>query len=402
MYPWLAPKVSVYAPLGPDVLDYLGRVHRFNSREQNPTRWELDVHLAPDPMRDLLRERPGEIVVFAGRNRGKIDRILEALDAGLNVLADKPWIIRAGDLPKVEQALALAERRGLVAYDIMTERFEATSELQRELVNDPEVFGTLDPGSSSDPGVRARSVHHIMKLVAGAPLRRPPWFFDIEEYGEGLADVGTHVVDLVQWTASPDTLLDYRRDIHVVESRRWQLTMTKGQFSQITGEKDFPAALGTHVREGVFDYFCNNSIHYTLRGVHVKLEIAWDWEARAGAGDVYEAAFRGTKSSIEIRQGEAEKHSPELYVVPRISPAEVFAAVRTRVAAMQTQWPGLEVAERDQEVRLVIPERFRVGHEAHFAQVANRFSEYLKAPGSMPAWERGAMLAKYFVSTHAS
>ncbi len=107
------------------------------------------------------------------------------------------------DLPKLEEALALAQRKNLAAYDIMTERYEVTSQLQREFVNDREVFGTLEAGSAQN-SVRARSIHHVMKVVAGTPLRRPPWFFDIDEYGEGLADVGTHVVDLVQWTAFPD------------------------------------------------------------------------------------------------------------------------------------------------------------------------------------------------------
>ena len=79
------------------------------------------------------------------------------------------------------------------------------------------MFGTLERGSAQNPAVRARSIHHVMKVVAGTPLRRPPWFFDIDEYGEGLADVGTHVVDLVQWTAFPDQALDYRKDIEILE-----------------------------------------------------------------------------------------------------------------------------------------------------------------------------------------
>ncbi len=118
-------------------------------------------------MDEMLREHPGNIVVFTGRNRGKIDRILAALKAGLNVLADKPWIITAADLPKLEEALALAQRKNLAAYDIMTERYEVTSQLQREFVNDREVFGTLEAGSAADPAVRARSIHHVMKVVAG-------------------------------------------------------------------------------------------------------------------------------------------------------------------------------------------------------------------------------------------
>src|SRR6266700_1761051 len=196
MYPWLDPRVTVYAPLGPDLLDYLNRVSLFNSRPDHPTRWELDVHTSADPLAAMLRERPGNIVVFTGRNRAKIDRILAALKAGLHVLADKPWIITAADMPKLEQALTLAHQKNLAAYDIMTERYEVTSELQREFVSDPAIFGV-------PVNVRARSVHHIMKTVAGVPLRRPAWFFDI-------------AVDLVQWTLFPDQPLDYHHDIAIL------------------------------------------------------------------------------------------------------------------------------------------------------------------------------------------
>ena len=66
------------------------------------------------------------MVVLSGRNRGKIDSHPASVEAGLNVLADKPWILESTDLPKLEAALAEADARGLVAYDIMTERFEVT------------------------------------------------------------------------------------------------------------------------------------------------------------------------------------------------------------------------------------------------------------------------------------
>jgi predicted dehydrogenase len=386
----------VYAPLGPDLLDYLNRISLFNSRPDNPTNWALDIHTSKDPMAEMLRGHAGNIVVFTGRNRGKIDRILAALKAGLNVLADKPWIIASAELPKLEEALALAQQKNLAAYDIMTERYEVTSELQRELVNDREVFGTLEKGRAGEPAVRARSIHHVMKVVAGTPLRRPPWFFDIDEYGEGLADVGTHVVDLVQWTAFPDRALDYRKDIEVLGGRRWPLKMTREQFTKVTGDRDFPPALAGHVHGGVLDYYCNNSVAYTLRGVHVELEILWNWEAAEG-GDVYEASFRGTKSRVEIRQGKAERFVPEVYIVG--ANAEVAAAVEKRVAALETRWPGLTAVRSGADLRIVIPEKFRVGHEAHFGQVTNRFFEYVTSPKSLPAWETPYMLAKYAVST---
>ncbi len=401
MYPSLDRRVSVFAPLGPELLDYLNRIALFNARKDNPTRWDLDIHTSSDPMGDMLRNPPGNVLVFTGRNRGKIDRILASLSAGLNVFADKPWIISPADMPKLERALELADQKGLVAYDIMTERYEATSELQRVFVNEPAVFGRLEQGSSDNPGIRARSVHHVMKAVAGVPLRRPAWFFDIDEYGEGLADVGTHVVDLVQWTAFPDQAIDYRNDIRVLDGRRRPLVMTQKQFEQVTGESAFPQALALQVHDGKFDYFCNNSVHYTLRGIHVKLDVIWNWEAPAGSGDAYEAVFRGSKANVEIRQGKPENYIPELYIRPaqEADRAEVLSEVRKKIEDLQADWPGLAMAEADGEARIVIPERFRVGHEAHFAQVANRFFAYLRDPKQVPSWERPNMLAKYYVST---
>ena len=63
--------------------------------------------------------------------------------------------------------------------------------------------GTIGPGTASEPAIEMESVHHILKLVAGAPNLRPAWFFDTEEQGEALADVATHLVDLVPWMLFP-------------------------------------------------------------------------------------------------------------------------------------------------------------------------------------------------------
>jgi len=394
MYQSVDSRAEVFAPVGPEVIDYLTRVTAFHSRPQNPTRWDLDLHLSAAPlapMEDLLRGKAGDVAVFTGRNRPKIDRILGALRAGLHVLADKPWIIESGDLPKLQEALELADIRKLIAFDIMTERYEVTSQLQREFVSHPEVFGAIETGSGDSPGIRARSVHHLMKMVAGVSLKRPAWFFDIGEYGEALADVGTHVVDLVEWTGFANCpAIDPAADIGLIAGGRWPVHMTAEQFRKVTGT----------TRDGDLDYYCNNSVHYTWRGVHVHLEITWEWEAVPGGGDIYEAAFRGTKALVEIRQGAAEHHRPEVYLAPTGATfAELRAAVQARVAQLQTRWPGLSVMEGKDDLRLAIPEEFRVGHEAHFAQVANRFFECVAAPERLPAWERPNMIAKYTVTT---
>jgi predicted dehydrogenase len=390
MYASLDPTVSVYAPMGPDVVDYLNRIALFNTRKENPTAWKIELHAGPDFFERMLKEHPGNVVILTGRNRPKIDRIEASIDAGLNVLADKPWIISSSDMPRLERVLDQAEKKKLVAYDIMTERFEITSILQKELVNNEGVFGKLITGSNDEPAVTARSIHHLMKVVAGVPLRRPTWFFDVNEYGEGLADVGTHVIDLVQWTAFPNDAVDYKKDVHLISARRWPTVISESDFERVTGEPQFPASLAAHIKDGMLDYDCNNAVRYTVRGAHVALDIRWNWES--AEGDVYEASFRGTKSRVELRKN-------ELFVIPQASAAEVFAALDHWAAAMQTSYPGLAIDHQSKEARIVIPAKYNVGHEDHFAQVTNQFFAYLKSPATLPAWEHSNMLVKYFIST---
>ena len=249
----------------------------------------------------------------------------------------------------------------------------------------------------ADPS--AKSVHHLMKVVAGVPLRRLAWFFDVAETGEGLADVGTHVVDLVQWTAFPDEV-DYRTDVHVLGGRHWPTVISQADFQRVTGERQFPRFLAGRIKDDKLEYYCNNSVHYTVRGVHVKLDILWNWQAPEGSGDTYEAAFRGTKARVEIRQAKAEGYIPEVYVVPDSVAlhAQVFAALKRKVDALQGVYPGVALAESAGEARVVIPKHLRSDRE-HFADVTTKFFEYLKSPKTVPDWEKTNMLVKYYVTT---
>ena len=401
MYPGVDPVVHVYAPLGPDLLGHLSRISSFNHRAERPTSWRLEVHAGPEPARRMLDERPGNVVVISGRNRGKIDRILQSVSAGLHVLADKPWILRSDELPALEKALAEADARGVIAYDIMTERFEVTSRLQRELVHDPEVFGILERGTEDEPAVYMESVHHLMKVVAGAPNIRPAWFFDTAEQGEGLNDIGTHLVDLVQWTLSPNRPVDAAADVRVLSARRWPTVIPEADFRRVTGEPGFPASVAARVTNGALEYFCNTLVSYTLRGVHVRLNIIWGWEAPAGGGDTHFAFYRGSRARIEVRQARAAGAQPELFVVPAAGTdiAVARAAVERRLAAVQGLYPGVAVQQSGQELRIGIPQSLRLGHEAHFAEVARTFFEFVRQPHSLPGWERHNMLAKYHVTT---
>jgi predicted dehydrogenase len=402
MYPGVAARVDVFAPLGPDLLEHLNRVAAFNRRADKPTAWELDVHTSADFFERMLRDHPGNTVVLSGRNGIKTDRILASVKAGLHVLADKPWTLSSADLPKVEAALAEADRRGTVAYDIMTERFEVTTMLQRLLVNDRATFGEIVPGTAQEPAVYMESVHHLMKVVSGAPNIRPAWFFDTKEQGEGFNDIGTHLVDLVQWTLFPDKAIDYRTDIRVLAAQRWPTGIPESDFRRVTNAPQFPESLAASVqKDGRLEYYCNTLVSYALRGIHTTLNVIWDWEAPQGGGDTHFAFYRGTRARVEIRQTRADRFLPELYVIPA-TPAlksELLAAVQARVKASQADYPGVGVEERGGEIHVTVPDALRVGHEAHFAQVASRFLGYVRDRRALPAWERPNMLAKYYVTT---
>lgn len=401
MYPGVSKHVQVYAPLGLDLTEHLSRIARFNMRAGDPTAWELEVHTGPDFFERMLQERLGNAVVISGRNRGKIDRVKACVKRGLNVLVDKPWIIDAADFSKLETALNTAAGKGIVAYDIMTERYEITTILQKELVNDPGVFGSIIPGSEQEPAVYLDGLHHLMKTVAGVPNLRPSWFFDVDQQGEGLADTGTHLIDLVQWILFPEQAIDYRRDVKVTAAKRWPTMIDKAQFQKVTNEPDFPAFLSSSIKGDRLELYCNGFVSYTVRGIHAKVRVGWDYEAQAGEGDTHFAVFKGSKARIEIRQGEKEKYRTELYVVPnsRAMRAELLGALKKKIETLQAKYPGIGFEDSPDNMRVTIPDRYRVGHEEHFAQVTERFLEYLKDPGAMPAWEKANMLSKYYVTT---
>jgi predicted dehydrogenase len=401
-YPGVDPRVNVYAPLGSDLTAHLNRIVGFNSRPANPTEWREEVHAGPDYLERLKKEKPGNVVVISGRNKGKIDYVQASVGAGLNALVDKPWILSSDDFKKLKDTLDLADKKKLIALDIMTERFEITANIQKALVNDPEVFGEIVPGTPDSPGVYMESVHHLMKVVSGAPNIRPAWFFDGAQQGEGLNDIGTHLVDLTHWTLFPEKAIDYQKDLEILSAQRWPTVISLANFQRVTNEKQFPAFLTKDVKNGSLEYFANTLVSYKVKGIHAKLNVIWDWEAPAGGGDTHFAFYKGTKARVEVRQGKSDKWRSELYVIPA-NPGkrlEVTAAVGKRLSALAEKYPGLTLEERPSgEVHVVIPDKLRTTHEEHFGEVARRFFGFLKNPKSLPAWEKPNMLAKYWVTT---
>lgn len=385
MHPQVSPTAHVFAPLGPDLTDFLARIARFDAG------WRLEVHTGPDFLERMARERAGTVAIFSGRNRGKIQRIAAAVDAGLHVLADKPMIIRRADLPVLERVLAKAEARGLIVMDLMTGRLDPVNGVLCALHADPDVFGEQLAGTRAEPGVSMASVHCILKLVAGAPNPRPSWFFDVTEQGEALADVGTHLVDRIHGTLFPDQLLDPARDIRIDQVERWPTPLSLAQFRQVTGEPAWTATLP--VRGDTLDYLCNVRLAYSVRGVRIGLDLRWDWDGQDSHGAIY----RGSRARLELRHDAA--HRTELYVGPS---ANIVRALEQRIAALQTTYPGVALDRQGNEWRVVIPDALRLGHDGNFIAFARTFLDHVEHRRPLPAWKRPNMLAKSFVCTVAT
>ncbi len=401
-YPGVDSLVSIYAPVGQDYVDHMARVVPFNTRETDPAGWRYKSYLGPDYETEILNDDWSDIVVLSGRNQPKIDRILACVRHGKNVLADKPWVIEPSKLAVLDTVLAVADSCRLVAYDIMTERHEITTILQRELIQDQTLFGNPQSGTPEQPAVVKKSVHHLFKSVAGRPLIRPWWFFDTAVQGEGLVDVTTHLVDITFWCLFPEQPIDYKTDIQMQDARHWPTLIDREQFGRVTGLTDFPPQLKLD-ETGKLPYFCNGSMNFSLRGINVLLQVEWNFEAPAGAGDTHFSTVRGSLASVLIEQGPNQNYRPELYVeaAEGIAPEAVGQALETSLARLTGgNYPGLELKKEGARWHILIPDSYRIGHEAHFGQVTKSFLGYL-GNGTLPAWERPNMLAKYYVTTSA-
>lgn len=404
MYDQVDPKVHVYAPDGPELKAYLQAIERYNTRPEDPTSWEMEVYTGDDYLEKMLSEKKGNVMVTAGNNKEKTANIKATVAAGIHVLADKPMAIDVAGFEMLKESFELAKQNDVLLFDIMTERFEISTILQREFSRIPEVFGELVKGSLEDPAITKESVHHFYKQVSGSPLIRPAWFYDVSQQGNGIVDVTTHLVDLVQWESFPEEIIDYENDIEMINARRWTTDLTLEQFTRSTGLPSYPDYLGEVVEDGILKVYGNGEINYTINDIHAKVSVIWNYVAPEGSADTHYSIMRGSKSNLVIRQDAEEKYITELYIEPveGVDLADFEATLKEQVEKLAAKYEGLgvvKVADKD-AWRIEIPQAFRTSHEDHFREVTERYIEYLTA-GKLPDWEVPNMLAKYYVTTKA-
>lgn len=388
--------IHIYSELDQVLLNHLSLVSGFNQRAENPSNWKLEVHTGPDSLDRLIKEKMGEAVIIAGHNRSKIKTILACLENGFHVLADKPWVIEAVDFPLLEKALKVAQEKNLVVMDIMTERWEVVSLLQRELSGSLEIMGPFL--KTGRPALSLRSSHSLCKKVNGLQLRRPVSFFDIAEQGEGLTDVGIHLVDLSMWLLFPDKGI-HKNDIRIKSATRWPTILDLSQFQAATGQEKYPASLDDYVEGDCLTYFGNNTVDFEIHGLNIHVDTRWDFMAGPDGLDTYSAITRGEKARIELRQNEATNFESEIFVKPvSHSMDQLQMLLEAKIKDISQKYEGLGLIRHDEEFQLSIPKKLRTGHESHFGMITRQFLSHLRKESPIPSWEFANHLSRYFIT----
>ena len=380
--------VRVYACAGSELEAYKSTIESFNSRAENPTSWVLDIYEGEDFLNHIPESDGNAFAVFAGNNKLKSDYILTCVSKGYHVISDKPMAINADGYAKLQQAYDLAQAKGLAVYDLMTERHDVQNVITRTLMSDKEIFGEV-AGK-----IEIEDIHHFFKQVAGKPLIRPMWYFDVRQQGEGIADVTTHFIDLIFWECfSGETITT--ADVKVTGADCFPTLVTLDQYKAVTGAEAFPEYLLQDVKDGILNVYSNGTIDFEVKGIPVSILMRWDYAPEAGSGDRFHEVIPGSMSSLEIVQDASTGFSRRLF----LNTTEALASKAE--ALLKATWPEVALIKVEEGKYVVdIPAEYRHPHEEHFSMVGQEFISAVRS-GSMPEWEKQNTLTKYHITTTA-
>ena len=114
--------------------------------------------------------------------------------------------------------------------------------------------------------------------------------------------------------AFPDVVIDYQKDIELLDANRWTTPMSKEQFKEVTGLDTYPDYLQKDVVGDTLKVYSNGDITYKLKGLYAKVSVIWNYTFPAGGGDTHFSVMKGSKADLIIRQGKEQGYKPELYI----------------------------------------------------------------------------------------
>lgn len=173
--------VTELTRLGGTRLRIIGAAVRDDQRQTALAKFKCPVY---DDHRTLLAERPS-LVAIANENDRRTAPILDALDAGCDLIVDKPLCIDDAEQDRIEAKLRATGRRLLL---LLTLRGSPPCVALREVV----MSGRLGEVAFV----------HVRMSVQLKRAKRPPWFLDSARSGGLFLDLLIHGLDQVEWITS--------------------------------------------------------------------------------------------------------------------------------------------------------------------------------------------------------
>ncbi len=136
-----------------------------------------------DQRRRILEDPSVDMVLIAAVPADRAGLAIEAMEAGKDVMVDKPGCTTLDQLSRIRKTQAQTARIWSVNF---SERFEVPAVTRAEEL----VFGG--------------AIGRVVQTVGLGPHKqnlktRPPWFFQRECYGGILCDIGSHQIDQFLW-----------------------------------------------------------------------------------------------------------------------------------------------------------------------------------------------------------
>ena len=270
--------------------------------------------------------------------------------AGLNVLADKPWLIAAADFPKLEKAL---DARGAEAARRLRRHDGALGDHDRSCsASWPATRRWRGDRAGQRGGAGGRDGERPQPDEGGRGRREPAAGLVLRHRGAGRgarrrrdAPRGPRAVPALPRAADRLPLGDRA----CLGAKQWptvarpRTQLLRAHRRQAADRRPRRAAARRPL-----DYFANGEVSYTIRGAHVRLRALWNYEAPEGGGDTHAAIVRGQPLARRDPPGRRAEVAARALRVARTSPPtrrRVKAALERRVAELAKARPGLTVED---------------------------------------------------------
>lgn len=141
-----------------------------------------------DNLDELILHSGANTLITAAINSDKADIIVKAVDAGLNIISDKPLVTTMNDLNRITDALE--RNKNVKLYLMLSERYNPVLFTAKQLID-------------------AGNIGSVVSIINMRPHRlrpegRPDWMFNSRQYGGILNDIGVHDIDIAVWLGSSD------------------------------------------------------------------------------------------------------------------------------------------------------------------------------------------------------